>query len=215
MSEAASTERRLREAAFRALVEHGYADLSIQDIGAEFDGSPSLLYHYFEDKDALLLSMLETFTERFIEVQVDEPVTDAARELRGLVEQILDPPEDDLELDLAPSSTPVDVAVARMYVELWSRATWDEAFRERIAEIDERMRTTIADIVAAGVEDDQFHQVDPDETAQHLLSLLQHALHVRATTGDEAAVGRIESRLNDLVEDLKRGKRGPPGDPKN
>lgn len=215
MSEVASTERRLREAAFRALVEHGYADLSIQDIGAEFDGSPSLLYHYFEDKDDLLLSMLETFTERFIDVQLEEPITEAERELRGLIEQILEPTEADLELDLAPPSWPVDVAVARMYVELWSRATWNEQFRERVAEIDERMRGTIADIVAAGVERNQFHDVDADDTAQHLLSLLQHALHVRATTGDEAAVDRIESLLDDVVENLRRGTRGPPGDPKN
>jgi AcrR family transcriptional regulator len=203
MSESVGTEQQLREAAFRSLARHGYADLSIADIGEEFGRSPSLIYHYFEDKDDLLLSMLETFTEQFVDVQLEEPITDAEAELLEIVEQVLRPSADDVEPALAPPETPIDVAVARVYVELWSRATWDEQVRERVSQIDERMRETIARLVAAGVENGEFRAVDPDATAQHLLSLVQHALHVRATTGRDEVVETIRERLQNVIADLR------------
>lgn len=204
MSEGVPTEQQLREAAFRGLVEHGYAELSIADIGEEFGRSPSLIYHYYEDKDDLLLSMLETFTDRFVDVRIVEPIEDAEAELRDLVEYVLDPAEAEVERDIAPPSTDVEVAVARVYVELWSRATWDPEFRERVAGIEDRMRETIEGIIHAGVDEGHFHPVDADETAQHLLSLLQHALHVRATTGREDVVRTIEGAIDERIRSLRR-----------
>lgn len=207
MTEAGTTERRLREAAFRSLVEHGYADLSIADIGEESGHSPSLIYHYYDDKDDLLLSMLETFTERFVDVQVDEPIEDAERALRDLLDRILDPSPADVEAALTPPATDVAVAVARVYVELWSLAAWNETFRERVAATEARMRETVARIVAAGVENGEFRPVDPDETAQHVHSLVLHALHVRATSGREETVRTVHDILDELIVDLRRGDR--------
>lgn len=207
MTEAGTTERRLREAAFRSLVERGYAELSIKAIGEESGHSPSLIYHYYDDKDDLLLSMLETFTQRFIDVQVDEPVEDAERALRDLLDRILDPSPAEVEPALTPPSTDVAVALARVYVELWSRSARDETFRERVAATEDRMRETIARIVAAGVENGEFRPVDPDETAQHIHSLVLHALHVRATSGQEETVATVQAILDGLVADLRRGDR--------
>jgi len=208
MSESVDTERALREAAFRALAEHGYADLSVADIGKEFDHSPSLLYHYYEDKDDLLLTMVETLTEEFLDLRVDPPVEDAEGELRAILDQVLSPTAADVEPELTPPSTSVDVAVARVYVELWSLATWDETFRDRVESVDTRMRDRLARVVAAGVDNGEFRDVDPDRAAQHVLSLLQHALHVRATTGEGAVLEDIEGLLDDQVADLRQPEEG-------
>lgn len=67
MSSYPETEQRIREAAFRALAEHGYADLSIKDIGEELNQNLSIIYYYyFDSKDDLLLSMLDVFIEIFV-----------------------------------------------------------------------------------------------------------------------------------------------------
>ncbi|MEF8774483.1 MAG: helix-turn-helix domain-containing protein, partial [Halobacteriales archaeon] len=55
-ADAEDTDEALMAATYRALCEHGYADLTIQQIGAEFEKSTSLLYHHYDGKDELLVA---------------------------------------------------------------------------------------------------------------------------------------------------------------
>lgn len=203
MDEEPSTERRLREAAVRALVEHGYARLSIADIGEEFGRSTSLIYHYHSSKDDLLLSTLDDVTELFVERQVEEPITDPERELRDLIDAIVHPSSAHAEGALSPFPSDADAAWARVYVELWAQATWDEEYRKRISRVDDRLEGTISRIIAAGIEDGQFSPVDPDTTAIHVMSLLRHALHTRATTNREKVSRAISVVIEEIIADLR------------
>lgn len=110
MSRYPETEQRIREAAFRALAEHGYADLSIKDIGEELRQNPSITCYYFDSKDQLLLSMLDVFVEIFIGQRTEQPITDA----KGALERFdrIDPDLADLQplsslSPLWPQITPV------------------------------------------------------------------------------------------------------------
>lgn len=49
----------LLEAALRAFAEHGYERATIKVIAAEARVAPGLLYHYFENKEALLQALFE------------------------------------------------------------------------------------------------------------------------------------------------------------
>jgi len=117
------TEQRIREAAFRALVEHGYADLSIKDIGEELGQNPSLIYHYFDSKDDLLLSMLDVFVEIFLDQRTEKPITDAQAELREFVGQILHPKPAQVEQAMFSPAVGYRDGDLSIFVELWAHAT--------------------------------------------------------------------------------------------
>ncbi|VTT87832.1 Transcriptional regulator, TetR family [Halorubrum sp. DM2] len=64
-AEPSDTRQAILGAAFRALCEHGYANVTIQRIGDEFDKSPSLVYHHYDGKDELLIDLLEYLLDQF------------------------------------------------------------------------------------------------------------------------------------------------------
>ena len=64
-AEPSDTRQAILGAAFRALCEHGYANVTIKRIGDEFDKSPSLVYHHYDGKDELLIDLLEFLLAEF------------------------------------------------------------------------------------------------------------------------------------------------------
>ncbi|TKX70207.1 TetR/AcrR family transcriptional regulator [Halorubrum sp. SP9] len=64
-AEPSDTRQAILGAAFRALCEHGYADVTIQRIGDEFDKSPSLVYHHYDGKDDLLIDLMGYLLDEF------------------------------------------------------------------------------------------------------------------------------------------------------
>ncbi|ELZ75959.1 TetR/AcrR family transcriptional regulator [Haloferax sp. Atlit-6N] len=205
MSDNPGTKQRIREAAFRALSEHGYADLTIKDIGEELGQNPSIIYHYFDSKDELLLSMLDDFVGIFVGQRLERPVTDAGAELRTFVEQVLHPSTAQLEAAMHSPPADIETATARVFVELWAHATWDDAFREETTRVDGRMRDALTHVIEAGIENGQFRPVDPELTATHVLFLLKQGLHTRSTTNwadaDEQARALIDGIIADISAD--------------
>ncbi|PSQ42055.1 TetR family transcriptional regulator, partial [Halobacteriales archaeon QS_9_68_42] len=52
------TRERITNATYRALCDHGYAALTMQDIADECDCSKSLLHYHFDTKEDLLVELL-------------------------------------------------------------------------------------------------------------------------------------------------------------
>lgn len=198
------TEQRIREAAFRALVRHGYADLTITDIGEELGQNPSIIYHYFDSKDDLLLSMLDVFVEIFIDQQAARPITDAEAALREFVNQILHPDPSRVEERLFAPPPDIERATSRVFVELWAHATWDSDFRDKTTAVENRIRETIVRILEAGIEREQFRSVDPEVTADHVFFLLKQGIHTRTTTNRDEAVDRVQTIVDDILTDISR-----------
>ncbi|MFC6766624.1 TetR/AcrR family transcriptional regulator [Natrinema soli] len=198
------TEQRIREAAFRALVEHGYADLSIKDIGEELGQNPSLIYHYFDSKDDLLLSMLDVFVEIFLEQRTEKAITDAQAELREFVRQILHPKPAQVEQVMFSPPSDIETGVSRIFVELWAHATWDADFRRKTTMVEDRLRETVTRILRAGIELEQFRPIDPELTADHVLFLLKQGIHTRTTTNRDAAVDRVQTIVDGIITDISR-----------
>lgn len=206
MSDDLGTEQRIREAAFRALAKHGYAELSIKDIGNELGQNPSLIYHYFNSKDDLLRSMLSVFVEIFIGQQSEQPITDAEEELRRFIGQILHPkPTQVEEVVLSPPSD-IEKATSRIFVELWAHATWDSEFRRETTQVENRLREALVRIIRAGIELDQFRSVDPELTADHIFFLLKQGIHTRTTTNRDTAVEQVQTLVDGIIADISREK---------
>ncbi|POG56189.1 TetR/AcrR family transcriptional regulator [Haloferax marisrubri] len=202
MSDNPGTKQRIREAAFRALSEHGYADLTIKDIGEELGQNPSIIYHYFDSKDELLLSMLDDFVEIFVGRRLEQPVTDAKAELRAFVDQILHPSAAQIEAAMHAPPTDIETAVARVFVELWAHATWDDAFREETTRVDGRMRDALAYVIEGGIENGEFRPVDVELTATHVHFLVKQGLHTRSTTNWDDAAERAQHLIDGIVADI-------------
>jgi AcrR family transcriptional regulator len=203
MSTPIATEQQIREAAFHALVEHGYTDLSIKDIGAESDHDPSLIYHYFDSKDDLLLSMLDVFVDMFVGEQVQEPITDPEAELRGFTDHLLHPTPAQADRVMASPPAETAVAISRVYVELWAHATWDDQYRRRVTAIENRLQTAITHLIRAGVDTGEFQEVDVEKTAELVLSLVLQRLHTRITTDRTVAVETIANLVDETITGLR------------
>lgn len=66
----------------------------------------------------------------------------------------------------------------------------------------------IAQTVRVGVELEQFRPVDPELTADHILFLLMQGLHARTTTNQDTAVERVQTIIDDVIEDIAQESPG-------
>ncbi|WP_424014808.1 TetR/AcrR family transcriptional regulator [Halorubrum xinjiangense] len=176
-AEPSDTRQAILGAAFRALCEHGYANVTIQRIGDEFDKSPSLVYHHYDGKDDLLIDLLSFLLDEFEASIADGSVTgpsadgaagegdvpemapeeafdrSAREQLDGYLTAAVDPAS--LEDAYAP-----DERFVTVMTELRSQAASDEAYRDHFDRSDrvfgkylERLvREAAADIARDGAE---------------------------------------------------------------
>ena len=178
----------LMKATYEALSEHGYADLTIERIGEEFEKSVSLVYHHYDSKDALLVDFLEFMLDRFeADVTFDER-DDARARLRALFDRVLSASIDDERRALMGAIT-----------ELRAQAPHNEAFREQFARSDRFFHARIAAIIEAGIDQGVFRDVDPDRTAELLLTTINGAMIGRVTTAEEAPIRAVRAELDEYV----------------
>lgn len=168
------TREAIMAATYRALSEHGYADLTIQRIGDEFDKSKSLLYHHYDGKDDLLVDFLEFMLEHFEEAIPFEEHEGADAILDTVLDNVLlVPPDAEHE------------AFFRTMVELRAQSAHDADYREYFARSDRFFRDRIADLIRSGIEEGVFREVDPGTTATLLQTIVVGAMFQRATTDRE------------------------------
>ena len=184
------TRIEIMEATYRALCEHGYADLTIQSIADEFDKSKSLLYYHYDTKDEILVAFLEYLLDQFsIEDAIDREES-PDEQLWTLVDEFL--PE-------SPSDEQQEFQLALF--ELRSRALSKAAYREQFTRVDGLVHDAFVDVLAAGGDDGSFREMDVEATATLLVSMVTGAMLRRETTDDdvsadrEAVVDLVESRL--------------------
>jgi AcrR family transcriptional regulator len=205
-AEPTDTRQSILGAAFRALCEHGYADLTISRIGEEFDKSPSLVYHHYEGKDDLLVDLLEYLLDGF-ETSVSAGEFDMAprERLDAYLAATTDP--ESVDGEHAPDSQFLSVLV-----ELRAQAATDDAYRDHFersdrvfeAFLERTVREAAADVDAAsgGADGDPESgdvadgDVAPAEVAATLQTLATGGMLRWATTGDRG-----------WVEDTRRGVR--------
>ena len=206
-AEPSNTRQAILGAAFRALCEHGYASVTIQRIGDEFDKSPSLVYHHYDGKDDLLVDLLEFLLDEF-EASVAggslggspdaedaaETTPEAAfdRSARDQLDDYLTAAVDPASLDQAYAP---DARFVTVMTELRSQAANDEAYREHFDRSDrvfgeylERLvREAAAEVSreAAEAADDEG-SVTASEVAATLQTFATGGMFRWATTNDEA-----------------------------
>jgi AcrR family transcriptional regulator len=183
------TRTAIMEATYRALCEHGYADLTIDRIDEEFEKSKSLLYYHYDDKDEILLNLLEYILDQFAVEDTVDPEDDPDIQLRTFIEAFL-PWRLDEEADEFQTAV----------FELRSQALSDGDYREQFARADALLIGTIVSLIEDGIEAGTFREVDTERTAEHIYSTINGAMLRRLTTEDESAVRTARKELDEYVD---------------
>lgn len=182
------TRAALMKATYEALNKHGYAGLTIERIGNEFEKSVTLVYHYYDSKDALLVDFLEFVLDRFETDVVLGKHENAYGRLQALLDHVLSGSLDDERYALVSALT-----------ELRAQAPHDEAYREHFTRSDRFFHDRIATIIRDGIDQGVFHDVDPDQTAELLLMTINGAMIERVTTANETAIPAVRNELDEYV----------------
>ncbi len=180
------TREEILEAAFDALHEHGYSELTIDAIGDEFEKSQSLIYHHYDSKDELLIDLLGLLTEYF-ETRTPEILP---AEPRDRIEMFV---------EAAVGLNDTDRTAIGTFIELRAQAVHDDRYREHFVRSDEVIQEYIADDIRDGIEAGVFQEVDADRMATWL-----HTVGIgtafRSVTSDDSWIETNEEEVRDYLE---------------
>lgn len=184
------THAALMQATYDALCKHGYASLTIQRIGDEFPKSKSLIYQHYDGKDELLVAFLGFMIDHFeneTDISIDTEKT-ALDQLQNHLDHLLDPTIDEERHEIMSALT-----------ELRGQAPHNEAYREHFTKSSRIFHEHIADIIRMGVEQGEFRAVDPEQTAELLLTTIEGAMLRRTTTEGSVDIQAVRSELDEYI----------------
>jgi AcrR family transcriptional regulator len=189
-----TAEEEIMEATYRALLEHGYASLSISRIANELDKSKAAIYYHYDTKDKLLVAFLEFAVDRFEETIDTETGDEPVEDLEHVIEKLLPLQPDEEQRQLQA-----------VLVGLRSQAVTNGVFREQFTQIDERMAATVRSIVERGVDEGTFRDVDSSRIAEHILSTVNGAMYGRVTTDRKSAAAAARVSMASYIDsELRR-----------
>ena len=192
------------EAAAEVIGERGLCDTRIADIAERAGLSPALVVYYFGSKEKVLTEAL-AYAEDLFYIEAFRELTGiegASEKLVRLIE-LACPAVERSEID----------EYWALWVELWSRALRnDEAARKREA-LDQRWRTTIAEVVREGQRSGEFAPCDPERFATYLAALmdglsLQGLLHDSAVSSDLINEMCLDAAARELSFEPDTSRRG-------
>lgn len=194
------TRQAIMDATYRALCEHGYAALTMQDIADESERSKSLLHYHFDTKEELLVAFIEYLIDEFEEKRGENDDDPPEQRLDEFVDWFVFAPDED---DRA--------AFHIALLELRSQAPFNETYRDQLKRSDELVRGTIVEILEDGIESGAFRaDVDPDAIARLVFATMDGARIRQATLAEAGYAAAVrdalyEYVLSDLLVDSEDG----------
>jgi TetR/AcrR family transcriptional repressor of nem operon len=153
------------DATYRALCEHGYANLTLQDIAAEADASKSSIHYHYDSKDQLFVAFLDGLYDGFTD-RVDSPEGDTPNEQLEELLQVL------LTTDAEPPLREFRTAM----LELKAQAPYNSTLQERLTGFDEYLIEQLREILAAGMGEGEFDDdIEPARDAEFLATTITGA----------------------------------------
>ena len=164
-------EAAIMRATYAALCEHGYADLTIKRIAAEYGKSTAAIHYHYETKDDLLAAFLEYLIDQFVETIHDVETTDPEQRLDMLLDTLLLEPDEYQDLLIA-------------MLEMRAQVPHKTAFADRFRQNDEYIRYILETVIDHGIKEGVFAEVDAEHVARALLTIVDGA-RTRAVVLDE------------------------------
>lgn len=179
---APNTRDRLIEAARHLFWERGYAATGLADILARAGANSGSFYHFFESKDALLRTVLETYAEA-IEPMLLAPARRRQRRPLDLVTRLLASYRDRLDqtactygcpigrlaLEIDAENTPAHGLIARNF-DRWTAAVAEAVRLEGIADADDVATFVLAVMEGAVMQSRAHRSLAPYDAALRQMS---------------------------------------------
>jgi AcrR family transcriptional regulator len=182
------TREEILAATFKALHEHGYSELTVDDIGDEFEKSQSLIYHHYDSKDEVLLDLLELMIEHFESHKPGTYVSDPRDRIKTFVE-------------MSVGLESMDRTAAGTFTELRAQAIHDDDYREQFVKYDEVIQEALADDIRKGIEAGAFRDVDAERMATWLYTVTVGTTFRSVTAGD-SWIDMNEEEVNSHLENV-------------
>ncbi|MBV0925999.1 TetR family transcriptional regulator [Halomicroarcula limicola] len=181
----------IMEATYRALRKHGYADLTIKRIAAEYGKSTAAVHYHYDTKDELLAAFLDYLLDQFVDSIHDVATTDPEDRLELLLDELLVKPQENPDLSIA-------------LLEMRSQAPYKAAFSERFQQNDEYIRYMLKAVINHGIDEGVFDDVDADHVTRSLMTIVDGA-RTRAVVLDEVeALETARRTANEYVDAMLR-----------
>jgi len=189
-----SARERILQAACDLIAERGIGGARIAQIAKAAGVSTALVHYHFRTREVLLTETLDHAFDVAAAVRLrahpdsGEGAADdsAARRLADVVEQSL------------PDTDP-GRREWQLWAELWLGAARDPSLRPIAAQMYARYRSWIATAIAEGVATGEFARVDPGDTADLAMALID-GLGLRVLLRDPAMpLGRARERIGELL----------------
>ena len=180
-------DEEIMEATYRALREHGYADLTIKRIAAEYGKSTAAVHYNYDTKEELLAAFLDYILNRFVASIREVETTDPEQRLTLLLDKLL----------VAPQENP-DLSVALL--EMRSQAPYNEAFAERFRQNDEYVRYLVKAVINHGIDEGAFADVDADRVTRSLMTIADGARTRSVVFDDVGEYERARATAEEYVD---------------
>ena len=184
------TDENVREeimsATYEALCEHGYTDLTAQNIADRTDKSKSLLFYHYDSKEDLVADFVDYLLERYDERVENSRDLPPVERLAAFVDWFLYSPDDE---ERASFHTAL--------LELRTQAPYNERYRDQLRKSDDKLRETLEEILETGMAEGQFEPHDPNETAALLIAALDGARIRQITIGRDAYLEQVRKGITD------------------
>ncbi|ELY45038.1 TetR/AcrR family transcriptional regulator [Natronorubrum sulfidifaciens] len=180
-------------ATYEALCEEGYSDLTAQAIADRTDRSKAALFYHYGSREALVAEFIEYLIEGFesrVTTIEDQP---ALERLAAFVDWFLTDPDDE------------ELAFHTALLELRAQAPYNDVFRAKLRESDDRLQRALEEILRDGIDEGVFQDHDPAAVAALLLAAFDGARIRQVTLGrneylETIRAGTVAHVLADVLE---------------
>ncbi|MGK2932851.1 MAG: TetR/AcrR family transcriptional regulator [Solirubrobacterales bacterium] len=170
---AGNARDRILEAACEVIAAEGIDDVRIARVAMRAGASTALVHHYFSTREELLEEALMHSYELAAEDRFGQPVdtnASAVERLKVMIDECLPLPG-------------MQRNEWTLWIELWLRATRDDALKPMAARLYENYREWMLEVVRFGVKSGEFETGDAEASADVAMGLLD-GLGVRALISD-------------------------------
>jgi AcrR family transcriptional regulator len=155
--------QQILQAAVHVIAEQGLCDTGIKEVAERAGTSPALVIYYFGKKDILLAEALSFADEQFY-----ARTADAVAEMTSARDRLVEL----VRCSCSVGEAEDDFDEWVLWLDLWARAAHKpDVARDRQA-MDQRWRTTIAEIVRQGQAAGEFAPVDAETFALRLAAMI-------------------------------------------
>ena len=186
-----NSKNQILDSALKVFVKKGYSKTTMDDIVANSGMSKGAIYHHYDSKKDLFLSLIEHWEQYFFSNIFDKDIDKTN--------------SDDLLREIAKDV--VDTFKNRKYVflaelEFWSLANHDEEIRKRTKSLYVRLLSMFRKIIIKGIDSGVYKKINVDVAAISVMTALQGVIWFSIFEDSKLSA---EEYLNDVIEFIIHG----------